>query len=106
MAVFMLGERIRWKRGLGIALSFVGAMIMCFDPKVLSYSHAIYFCLVAVVVMSFGQIMVRRIRGVDTFSMQAWVGVLRAPSLRMTSLAFEEGQLARATPAAGRSEES
>src|SRR3546814_17832370 len=58
----MLGERIRWKRGLGIALSFVGAMIMCFDPKVLSYSHAIYFCLVAVVVMSFGQIMVRRIR--------------------------------------------
>lgn len=94
MAVFMLGERIRWKRILGITLSFVGAMVMCFDPKVLSYSHAIYFCLIAVVVMSFGQIMVRRIRGVDTFGMQAWVGVLSAPSLLLISFLVEDGQVA------------
>ena len=92
MAVLLLGERIRWKRSLGIALAFVGAMVISFDPKVMNYQIAIGLILMAVIVYSFGQITVRRIRDVDTFTMQAWVGILSAPSLLVISLALETGQ--------------
>ncbi|HEX6959563.1 MAG TPA: EamA family transporter [Ferrovibrio sp.] len=93
MAVLMLGERIRWKRSLGIALAFGGTMVISFDPKVLSYQGALILCLIAVTVMSFGQIIIRRIRDVDTFTMQAWVGLISAPSLLLISLLAENGHL-------------
>lgn len=89
MAVVMLGERIRWKRSLGIALAFLGTLVISFDPKVMNYQVAIGLILLAVIVYSFGQITVRRIRDVDTFTMQAWVGILSAPSLLVISLLLE-----------------
>lgn len=89
MAVVLLGERIRWKRSLGIALAFAGTLVISFDPKVMNYQVAIGLILLAVIVYSFGQITVRRIRDVDTFTMQAWVGILSAPSLLVISLLLE-----------------
>ncbi|WP_341704290.1 DMT family transporter [Ferrovibrio sp.] len=94
MAWGMLGERVRWKRGLGIALAFLGTMVISFDPKVMGYHTAILFCIGSVLAMSFGQILVRRIRDVGTFEMQAWVGLVSAPSLLMISFLAESGQTA------------
>lgn len=95
MAVVMLGERIRWKRALGIGMAFFGAVVISFDPKVMNYQVAIGMILVAVVIMSYGQIVVRRIRDVHTFTMQAWVGLLSAPSLLLISLAMESNHMQR-----------
>lgn len=86
MAWGLLGERVRWKRGLGIALAFLGTVVITFDPKVFSYKGAILFCLASVFAMSYGQIFVRRISSVDAFTMQAWVGLISAPSLLLISL--------------------
>ena len=33
LSVFMLGERIFWRRGLGIVLTFVGGVIVMWDPN-------------------------------------------------------------------------
>lgn len=93
MAWAMLGEKVRWKRGLGIALAFAGTMIISFDPKVVGYMGAILYCLGSVFAMSYGQIFIRRISGVDTFTMQAWVGAISGPSLLLISFIFERGQL-------------
>ncbi len=93
MAWGMLGERVRWKRGLGIALAFLGTMVISFDTRVMGYQGAILFCIGSVLAMSYGQILVRRIRGVDTFTMQAWVGAISAPSLLLISFMTESGQV-------------
>lgn len=93
MAMLLLGERIRWKRALGIALAFSGTLVISFDPKVMNYQTAIILILLAVIVYSFGQITVRRIRDVDTFTMQAWVGIISAPSLLLISLLMESGHV-------------
>jgi O-acetylserine/cysteine efflux transporter len=92
MAVLLLGERVRWKRSLGIALAFSGAVVISFDPKVMNYQVAIGLILMAVIIFSVGQITVRRIHDVHTFTMQAWVGILSAPSLLLISLMIEDGQ--------------
>jgi O-acetylserine/cysteine efflux transporter len=93
MAVLLLGERIRWKRAAGIALAFAGTVVISFDPKVMNYQAAILLILLAVITYSFGQITVRRIRDVDTFTMQAWVGIISAPSLLLISLLIEDGHV-------------
>lgn len=99
MAVLLLGERIRWKRIVGIALAFLGTMVISFDPKVMNYQTAIIMILIAVIIFSFGQITVRRIRDVNTFTMQAWVGILSAPSLLLISLAIENNHVESALSA-------
>lgn len=93
LAWVLLGEKVRWKRGLGIVLAFVGTMVISFDPKVFGYMGAILYCLGSVFAMSYGQILVRRISGVDTFTMQAWVGAISGPSLLLLSFIFEGGQM-------------
>lgn len=93
MAWGLLGEKVRWKRGLGIALAFVGTLVISFDPKVFGYMGAILYCLGSVFAMSYGQILVRRISGVDTFTMQAWIGAISGPSLLLISFIFERGQV-------------
>lgn len=93
MAVLFLGERVRWKRSLGIALAFSGAVVISFDPKVMNYQVAIGLILMAVIIFSIGQITVRRIHDVNTFTMQAWVGILSAPSLLLISLLLEDGHV-------------
>ena len=32
LSVLVLGERIRWKRGIGIALTLLGVLLVMFDP--------------------------------------------------------------------------
>lgn len=96
MAVLLLGERVRWRRALGIGLAFAGTVVISFDPKVMNYQLAILLILGGVIVYSFGQITVRRIRDVDTFTMQAWVGIISAPSLLLISLLTETGQVEQA----------
>jgi len=93
MAVLFLGEQVRWKRSLGIALAFIGAMVISFDPKVMNYQVAIGMILFAVIVFSIGQILVRQIHDVHTFTMQAWIGILSAPSLLVISLILEDGHI-------------
>ncbi|MCW0233310.1 MAG: DMT family transporter [Ferrovibrio sp.] len=90
MAVLLLGERVRWKRSLGIGLAFIGAVVISFDPKVMNYQVAIGLILMAVIIFSLGQITVRRIHDVHTFTMQAWVGILSAPCLLLISLMIED----------------
>jgi O-acetylserine/cysteine efflux transporter len=92
MAWALLGEKVRWRRGFGIALAFLGTMVISFDPKVFGYMGAILYCLGSVFAMSYGQVLVRRITGVDTFTMQAWVGAISGPSLLLISFIFESGQ--------------
>lgn len=94
MAWVFLKEKVRWRRGAGILLAFLGTMVISFDPKVFSYKGAIILCLLSVIAMSTGQILIRRIRDVDTLAMQAWVGVISGPSLLLISWFAESGQVA------------
>ncbi|MBP6819008.1 DMT family transporter [Ferrovibrio sp. MS7] len=100
LAWLMLGETVRWRRGLGIALAFIGSVVMSFDPAILTYGMALLICLLAMVSMSYGQVLVRRIQHVDPLAMQAWIGVASAPGLLLLSYFFEQGQW-QATQAAG-----
>ena len=94
-AAMLLGERVGALRGFGVALAFIGAAGMNFEPAVLAQWPALALVALASMLYGLGTVLVRRLGGgLDPWAMQAWVALACAPSLLLASAAFERGQVA------------
>lgn len=100
LSVLMLGERIRWRRGLGIALAFGGAMLVIVDPAGFEISGGLLYVLACAFVASLGAVLIKQMKGVKPLTFQAWVALVSAPPLLAATALFETGQL-EAVRAAG-----
>jgi len=89
LAVVFLGERIRWRRASAIAVSFLGVMVLGFDPVVLDAPLALILMLVSALFLAAGTVMMSRLGGMHPFTLQAWGAVLGIPLLLATSLWLE-----------------
>lgn len=96
LSVLVLGERIRWRRGLGIALTFAGAMIVMFDPSGFEASTGLFFVAASACGGAVGTILMKQMEGVRPLRLQAWVGFSSALLLLPLTALFEEGQVAAA----------
>jgi O-acetylserine/cysteine efflux transporter len=92
LGVLMLGERIGWRRITGMALAFAGVLLIAFDPRVLGYLGALGLVLLGALAMALGTIYMKRLSRVQPLELQAWIGLVGAPSLLLLSLVFEQGQ--------------
>ena len=88
-SVFLLGERIRWRRGLGIGLTFLGVMTVIWSPQGLTVSTGLLFVAASTVVGSLGAVLMKQMEGVPPFTYQAWVGMISFWPLAGLSLALE-----------------
>lgn len=93
LSVTMLGERIHWRRGLGIATTLAGALIVMFDPRGLSLSVGMLFVAASAFTGALGAVMMKQIEGVAPLRFQAWVGFASFFPLAVASLAAEHGQM-------------
>lgn len=89
LAVVFLGERIGWRTWAGIGLAFGGVLVLGFDPLVLDAPAALLMTLTAALMLAAGTTMMRGVRGVDVFQMQAWTALLGIPVLVAISAAIE-----------------
>lgn len=96
LSVLVLGERIRWRRGLGIALTFTGAMIVMVDPTGFEVSSGLLFVAASACGGAVGAIMMKQMEGIRPLRFQAWVGFSSALLLLPLTAIFEEGQVATA----------
>jgi O-acetylserine/cysteine efflux transporter len=94
LAVWLLGERIPKRVIAGIAIAFCGVLVLGFDPLVLDAPAALAVTLVAAFTLALGTTLMRRMRGVGTFELQAWGAVIGIPFLLLASWLFENGQQA------------
>ena len=92
MSVIFLHEQVRWRRWLGIALSFGGVMVISFDPTVFHYIAGLLCVVASAVVGSVGTIFQRQIKNVGVFELQAWIALVAAPIMIAFSLVFERDQ--------------
>jgi O-acetylserine/cysteine efflux transporter len=93
LSVWLLGETIRWKRRLGIALAFGGIVIIGFDPRVIDYWEGLALVVISCVFSSFGLIYIKRLHNIRPLELQVWTAVIGAPLLLLVSLALEGSQL-------------
>jgi O-acetylserine/cysteine efflux transporter len=92
LSIWLLGERIRGRRKLGIALSFFGVAVVSFDPNALDHVFGLVLVVLSQLATSYGTIHIKRLRDINAFQLQAWLGLVSAPSLLLTSVLLESGQ--------------
>lgn len=89
LSVFFLGEVVGWRRWLGIALSFTGVMVISFDPRVLAYIDGMAFGVAAALIGAVSVIVMRMLKNVGVFALQAWIALLSWPLLLPASWLIE-----------------
>lgn len=93
LSVLMLGERIRWRRGLGIALTLLGAVVVMWSPHGIELSAGLWLIVAAAFTGSLGAVMMKQIEGVKPLQFQAWVGFSSVWPLAAMSAVLEPGQV-------------
>ena len=99
LSVFMLGEKIGWRRGIGIALAFSGAIIVMYDPNGFALSFGLLFVLGSAFASAFGVVLLKKTENVAPLQFQAWVGLASSIPLGLASMGLETGQAERAAAA-------
>jgi O-acetylserine/cysteine efflux transporter len=93
MSIWFLGETIRWRRTLGIALAFGGIVIISFDPRVLAYWEGLALVVASSFVSALGLIFLKRLKGIRPLELQSWVALVGGAILLGLSLILEGGQM-------------
>jgi O-acetylserine/cysteine efflux transporter len=93
MSVIFLGERVHWRRGLGIVLAFAGVMIIAFDPQSFSISFGLIYVAAAAFIASIGGILMKKMAPIGALQLQAWLGLFSFAPLFAVSFFTEAGQV-------------
>jgi O-acetylserine/cysteine efflux transporter len=100
LSVLVLGETISFRRGVGVVLTFVGGIIVMWNPaNGLSLSSGLLLVLASAFTGSLAAIMMKQIDNVRTLQFQAWVGAASVIPLIILTLAFETDQYSLALAA-------
>ncbi|TPW07738.1 MAG: hypothetical protein FD124_909 [Alphaproteobacteria bacterium] len=74
LSMMFLGERIGWRRGVGMALAFAGVVIIAFRPDSLGFSAGVILAIAAAFVGSVGGVVMKRMEPIPILTLQAWMG--------------------------------
>jgi O-acetylserine/cysteine efflux transporter len=92
LSVWLLGEKVRWRRKAGMALAFVGVAAISFNAHALDHALGLLLVIGSQLVIAYGMIQIKRLRDVTAWQLQAWMGIVSAPGLFLVSLTVESGQ--------------
>ena len=93
MSVLFLGERIHWRRIMGIVLAFAGIVVISFDPRVFAYWEGLALVVCSSFVSSLGLIFLKRLKGIQPLEVQSWIALAGGSILLVLSLGLESGQM-------------
>jgi O-acetylserine/cysteine efflux transporter len=93
LSVAMLGEVVRWRRRTGIALSFIGVVILGFDPQIMDRWESVIMLVLAAFLGALGLIIVKKLKGFGPAELLGWTYVISLPVLLVASLVLEQPDL-------------
>lgn len=99
LSMIFLGERIRWRRGLGIALTFAGVLAVMWNPQGVKLSGGLMLVAAATLMSAAGVILTKQIEDIRPIAFQAWVGAVSVLPMAALSAWLEPGQVATALAA-------
>jgi O-acetylserine/cysteine efflux transporter len=99
LSVVVLGERIHWRRGVGIALTLAGVILVVWNPQGLAMSSGLWFIVACAAAGSLGAILMKQMENVAPLRFQAWVALVSFAPLAVASAVFEHDQIGHAAAA-------
>ena len=88
LSIVMLGERVHWRRALGIALTLAGVLIVVWQPN-FAVSAGMLLVLAAAACGSLGAVMMKQMDEIAPLRLQAWVGITGFAVLTPLTLLFD-----------------
>lgn len=95
LSMVFLGEKIGWRRALGMALAFAGVIVIAYQPGSLAFSIGVVFAILSALVASIGGVAMKKMEPIPVFQMQAWLAIVSVPPPLALSLALEHDQIAQ-----------
>jgi O-acetylserine/cysteine efflux transporter len=93
-ARILLQERFGWRKICGMAIAFLGLLILLGEPSTTaSPLHLLIFGL-AIIAWGLGNILVKKIGPINNFALNAWMGLFASVQLLLVSMFTESGQIA------------
>ena len=94
LAVVIDGERIAWRRTLGIVLAVAGVMTLVFDPAIVSERLGVFLTFGASLCWAVSTLLLKRLSGIPVLTIYAWQALVSIPLLLLASLWLEPGGMA------------
>ncbi|MGH6993999.1 MAG: DMT family transporter [Caulobacteraceae bacterium] len=94
LSILILGERIGWRRGLGVLLAFAGVLAVMWNGKALAVTPGLLWVAGSAAASALGAVLMKQIAGVKPLQFQAWVGFTSILPLALASGLTEHGQAA------------
>jgi O-acetylserine/cysteine efflux transporter len=102
LAALFLGDKLGWRRLLGMATAFAGVAVIAGEPRLDANLVSLFMVVGAALVWAVANIQIKALGDeVDVFALSAWVALFAAPQLFAVSYLLEDGQwtaLAAASP--------
>jgi O-acetylserine/cysteine efflux transporter len=95
LAILVFGERIHWRRTLGILLAFAGVAALVFDPRIVDERLALLLTVIASFLWASSTLLLRRLSGVHVLNLMGWQAAASLPLLLAASAILEPGAIAR-----------
>lgn len=87
-AIFLNDRLGLWRIG-GIAVAFIGTIIVAGTPNILAHLGGFYAALGSCLAWGIANVLIKRIHGLHSMTLLAWMGLFTVPLLLMLSLLFE-----------------
>ncbi|MDA3888613.1 MAG: EamA family transporter [Allgaiera sp.] len=94
LGALVMGERPTRRKWVGIGIAFAGVAVITGIGHLQGSLGSILLVLGGAFTWAMGQVLVRKIRGLNGLAVTGWIAVLAVPQLFVASFLFESGQRA------------
>ena len=93
MAAFFFGERLGWRRILGMIVAFAGVLLIAGEPRFSENPWPLLAVIAAALVWAIANIQVKALGdSIDAVTLNGWIAILAAPQLLVASWLIEGPQ--------------
>jgi O-acetylserine/cysteine efflux transporter len=92
LAWIFLGDRLGWRRLGGMALAFLGIVVIAGEPRMMTNLTPLALIVTASFLWAVGNVQLRDLRAVGPMALNAWLALFAAPQMLIASAVFEDGQ--------------
>jgi O-acetylserine/cysteine efflux transporter len=93
LAAAFYGDRLGWRRTLGLLIAFAGIAVIAGRPTGSSSLFYLGLLIAGAAFWSVANMQIKELGPIDGFQLSAWIAVFSVPLLLAASLVFEDGQI-------------